>query len=46
MAKMREGECRTTKKGGRYCMKNGRVHFLKKGASAGKARKSSRKRRK
>jgi hypothetical protein len=29
--KMREGECRTTKRGAKYCMRHGRVRFVKKG---------------
>ena len=30
MAKLREGECRTTKRGAKYCMRNGKVRFTKK----------------
>lgn len=28
--KMREGECRTTKRGAKYCMRGGRVRFVKR----------------
>jgi len=29
--KMREGECRTTRKGARYCRRGGKVRFVRKG---------------
>lgn len=29
--KMRNDECRTTKNGQKYCMKRGKVRFVKKG---------------
>ncbi len=30
-APMRNGECRTTRKGAKYCKKGGKVRFVKKG---------------
>ena len=41
-SKMHEGECRTTKKGMKYCMKGGRVHFAGKSGGGG-GKKGSRK---
>jgi len=29
--KMRDGECRSTSRGQKYCMRGGRVRFVKKG---------------
>lgn len=29
--KMGEGECRTTRKGAKYCMRSGKVRFVRKG---------------
>jgi len=28
--KMREGECRTTRKGAKYCLRGGKVRFTRK----------------
>ena len=30
MAKLSEGECRTTRKGAKYCKRGGKVRFVKK----------------